>query len=368
MKIKTAMRLLKGGPKGIEEWNRRRAKGEPIPSLRGVELGNTRPRVDHMMMNDRKLAHSAIWTASVRFGVVPHSSTLTGVDLRGLDLRDAMLFGVNLQLSMLDESDLSGANLMLANLTGASLRGTNLTRVLLFGANLGEAILDGAVLNEAVMGSTILAADLSLAEGLDSIVHKAPSFLSVDTVQSALPEGFLRGCGLQDEEITYFCARAESHTHFYSCFISYSTRDEGFATRLHNDLQAAGIRCWKWDHDARTGHSLWKEIDQAIRIHDKLVLIASESSLNSPTVNREIERAIRLEDEREEKTRRGEFSGDPNVLFPVRLDDYIFKGWEHERKVDVTKKVVADARGWDANRDVYTSVRDRLIRDLKSDV
>src|SRR5262249_29541317 len=96
-------------------------------------------------------------------------------------------------------------------------------------------------------------------------------------------------------------------------------------TRLHNDFEGAGIRCWKWDHDARTGKSLWGEIDQAIRVHDKLVLIASETSLKSPAVNREIERAIRQEDERTSLKGQGEYAGDIDVLFPVRLGDFIFR-------------------------------------------
>ena len=88
--------------------------------------------------------------------------------------------------------------------------------------------------------------------------------------------------------------------------------------------------------------------------HTAVPSLESESSLKSPVVNREIERAIRQEDER----------GD-DVLFPVRVDDYIFEGWQHERMVHVTKKVIADARGWDADAEKYAEVRDRLIRDLK---
>ncbi len=152
---------------------------------------------------------------------------------------------------------------------------------------------------------------------------------------------------------------------FYSCFISYSRGDEEFATRLHNDLQAAGVRCWKWDHDARTGKSLWGEIDQAIRVHDKLVLIASESSLKSPEVQDEIERAICKEKELRRKKEAGEYDGDVDVLFPVQVDDFIFEGWEHERKVDVMRKVVADATGWEQDDKKYREVCDRLIRDLR---
>jgi hypothetical protein len=50
-----------------------------------------------------------------------------------------------------------------------------------------------------------------------------------------------------------------------------------------------------------------------------------------------------------------------------RPDDYIFKGWEHERKVDVTKKVIADATGWDRENDKYQRVMGRLMRDLAAD-
>ena len=57
---------------------------------------------------------------------------------------------------------------------------------------------------------------------------------------------------------------------------------------------------------------------------------------------------------------------DSHVLFPVRLDDFLFNGWDHERKPDVMKKVVADATGWDQNPAVYRRILDRLLRDLKT--
>lgn len=52
---------------------------------------------------------------------------------------------------------------------------------------------------------------------------------------------------------------------FFSCFISYSTADARFATILHRRLLAAGVDCWKWDEDAKTGLGLWAEIDSANR-------------------------------------------------------------------------------------------------------
>ena len=53
--------------------------------------------------------------------------------------------------------------------------------------------------------------------------------------------------------------------------------------------------------------------------------------------------------------------------FPVRVDGFILESWEHERKVDVTKKVIANAIGWERDDKKYRAVLDRLIRDLKPD-
>ena len=80
-----------------------------------------------------------------------------------------------------------------------------------------------------------------------------------------------------------------------------------------------------------------------------------------------VERAIVQEDERWKKKRSGDYDGSTDVLFPVRVDDFILDGWEHERKVDVTKKVIADATGWENDNDKYQAVIARLIRDLKDE-
>ena len=131
-------------------------------------------------------------------------------------------------------------------------------------------------------------------------------------------------------------------------------------------MRRRAIRCWKWDHDARTGRSVWGEIDQAIRKYDKLVLMASKHSLQSPAVNREIERALQQDDQRSKQKQQGQ-SADPDVLFPIRFDDYLFDGWDHPRKPDVINKVVADARNWDKDNSIYQRTLQRLLRDLKPD-
>jgi hypothetical protein len=193
------------------------------------------------------------------------------------------------------------------------------------------------------------------------------TFSALRDSEGSPPERFLRGCGLSDEDIAYFRSRVGSAQRLPSCFISYGAADEEFATRLYDDFQAAGIRCWKWDHDARVGRDLWGEIDAAIHKHPKLVLIASESSLKSPAVNSEIERAIQKEHERFRRKQGEEPNIDADVLFPVRLDDFILTRWNHPRKADVIKKVIADACGCDKDQAAYKRVIERLIRDLKSE-
>ena len=314
-----ALKLLRGGRDGVKEWNARRAKEEAIPSLQ--------------------------------------ASDLSGADLGGVDLDGDHVRGADLREADLRQGNLSGADLSGADLSGANLLFTNLSYV-----NLGSTKL-----HWAWFGGTVIDADLSKCQGLDEVVHDGPSTISIPAILSFkddLPEEFLRGCGLDDETIAYFRSRIGKPIRFYTCFISYSAQDDAFATRLHNDFQAAGIRCWKWDHNARTGRSLWGEIDQAIRQYDKLVLIASEHSLKSAAVHREIERALQQEDQRLKRKHAGE-DVDPDVLFPVRIDDYVLDGWEHERKADVIKKVIGDARGWEKDNAKYQKVVQKLIGDLK---
>lgn len=343
------LKILK---QGVEAWNKWRKDTKlDHPDLSGADL------------------HDADFPGIALSGANLHSADLSGTDLSGADLRDAKLGRVWLFMARLCGANLGGANLARANFNGADLSDADLSGVHAGGAILRRTNLANASLADAFLSETIFAfTSLKTSKGLESCNHIGPSVLDYHTLMASgpLPEVFLRGCGLSDEFIGYMQSVWNKPIQFASCFISYSTQDEEFASRLHNDFQGNGIRCWKWDHDARTGRSLWGEIDQAIRHYGKLVLIASKSSLISPAVNREIERALVQEDERLKRKFAGDPDVDSDVLIPVSLDDFLVHGWEHERKVDVTKKVIADARGWDKDAAVYARVRDRLIHDLKS--
>jgi hypothetical protein len=99
---------------------------------------------------------------------------------------------------------------------------------------------------------------------------------------------------------------------FYSCFVSYSSKDGPFATELHAQLQAKGVRCWKDSEDLKIGDKFQEEIENAIRLHDKLLVVLSENSVGSMWVEREVQAAF------EKEQRQGSI-----VLFPVRLDEAV---------------------------------------------
>ena len=124
--------------------------------------------------------------------------------------------------------------------------------------------------------------DLSSAKGLETVWHGGPSTIGIDTIyrsRGKIPAVFLRGCGVPDEFIAYMGSLVGRPIEFYSCFISYSKQDQEFADRLYADLQAKCVRCWFAPHDIKGGRKLHEQLDEAIRLHDKLLLILSEHSM-----------------------------------------------------------------------------------------
>ena len=148
-------------------------------------------------------------------------------------------------------ADLSRADLFRANLQGVDLREANLS-----GAGLGFTIFGDANLSGAI--------------GLESCHHTGPSVVDHQTMMKSwpLPVQFLRGCGLPETLIEYLPSIINRPIEFYSCFISYSTRDGEFGERLYADLQVKGIRCWFAPEDLKIGDRFRQRIDDAIRLHD----------------------------------------------------------------------------------------------------
>jgi hypothetical protein len=271
-------------------------------------------------------------------------------DLSGADLFGENLKGANLSGAHLDGADLRQANLIEADLGGADLDGARLNR-----ANLTEAMMAGADLREGYLLETVFGnTTLSEVNGLDQCHHLGPSIIDFQTLENSdpLPVAFLRGVGLPDRLIEYLPSLFNTAIQFYSCFISYSRKDKGFAERLYADLQKSGVRCWFDAHDMPIGAKIIDSIDEAIRLRNKLLLILSDAAIASDWVEDEVTTAF------EEERRRGGV-----VLFPVRIDDVVMQTSE-AWAAKLRARHIGDFTRW-KERDSYQSSFGRLIRDLR---
>jgi hypothetical protein len=78
------------------------------------------------------------------------------------------------------------------------------------------------------------------------------------------------------------------------------------------------VRCWFAPEEMKAGRKLHEQIDEAIRLHDKLLLILSEHSMSSNWVKTEIANA------RERERQEGK-----QLLFPITLVPFeAIKRWK----------------------------------------
>ena len=292
---------------------------------------------------------------------------LNHASLREADLARANLSGANLGGADLYRADLRGAGLSVADLRSANLGFADLRAADLGEADLSRANLSDANLHAAGFAGTILAdVDLRAAKGLESINHYGPSTIGIDTIYKSrgkIPHVFLRGCGLPDDFIAYVVSLQGRSPEFYSCFISYSTKDQEFAERLHADLQAKGVRCWYAPEEMKGGRKIHEQIDEAIRLHDRLLLILSEHSMKSEWVKTEIAKA-----------RKREVKDGKRVLFPVRLVGFeALRDWEcfdgdtgKDSAREIREYFIPDFSNW-KDHDSYQGAFQRLVKDLKAE-
>ncbi len=238
-------------------------------------------------------------------------------DLRNTDLKEKNFSGANFRKVNFERSNLEGTVLSTADLSYTNLRRTNLSRVLLKKTHLGgaileETILDGSKFQKAYLRSTkFINVDLSVAEGLDQVHHLGPSTLDFGTIHLSkgdIGEIFLHEVGIPDIFIDYIRSQGKAPFDYYSCFISYASEDQPFVEYLHIDLEAEGVRCWLAPVDLKPGDRFPQHIEDAIRYHDKLIVVLSRYSIQSGWVEHE----VKLAQEREH--------GEKIILFPIRLD------------------------------------------------
>jgi len=114
------------------------------------------------------------------------------------------------------------------------------------------------------------------------------------------------------------------------------------------------VRCWFAPEDLKIGDKFRARIDEAIRYHDKLLLVLSEHSVNSKWVEKEVETAFDKE------------TPDHTVLFPIRLDEAVMKT-DRAWAADIRRtRHIGDFCHW-KDLDAYQKAFDRLLQDLKAE-
>jgi len=336
--------------RGVDAWNEWRKKN-PGVWLNLVEVNLRRANLFGVNLNEADLSEANLNSADLSF------ASLRAANLRDANLRRANLFGANLC-----RANLFGADLNTANLREADLREANLIWTNLHGADFRKADLSKTGLGETIFNDT----NLNAAKGLEQCNYHGPSGIDYHTLAKSvpLPLAFLRGCGLPDTLIDYLPSLLQEPIQFYSCFISYSSKDQEFAERLHADLQEKGVRCWFAPDDIRAGQKIYLQIDEAIRFYDKLLLVLSEYSMHSNWVATEIKR-----------TRQRELSEGRQMLFPVSICPFEeIRAWElfdtdegRDLAAEVREYFIPDFSNW-KDHDAYQAAFDRLLRDLKAEI
>ena len=350
--------------KGVKAWNTWRARyPQIIPDLSEAILSegsyvDEDPRniqgvnFDQANLHKTKLRDAQLYGCSMRL------ANLANADLCGATLQSSNLVGAVFQNASLDETDLSFSFLMGADFSGAFLRKTNFTL-----ASLKNADFEKAVMMWTVFGDN----DLSEVRGLETATHDGPTVVGIEAIYASkgkIPEEFLRNCGVPENLIRYIPAlvNSEEGIQFYSCFISYSFRDEEFARRLHSRMRDAHLRVWFAPEDIQGGKKLHEQIETAIHVYDKLLIVLSEASLQSEWVMTELRKA-----------RQAERQTGKRKLFPVRLMDFeTLRDWKcfdgdggKDLTVELREYFIPDFSNW-KNHDSFETAFNRLLKDLKT--
>jgi len=332
--------------RGVDTWNTWRINNSHIiPSLSEAGL--------HMAyLNKANLSHADLSDAGLRLADLIEANlkdadmywanlseaNLRGANLRGTNLQGANMTGSNLRSTKMNGANLSQANmsranmgnteLIRANLYGADLRGADLSGAILkdanlIGTNLTGVNLDGADLSNAIIGETLFGnVDLSNVNGLETLVHLGPSTVGIDTIYKSrgkIPVSFLKNAGVPNHLIDYIEMFVDQNKKYYSCFMTCTEQNKEFVFKLYEDLQAFGVRCWLAPEKLRNRDRNRTIIDSAVKLHDKVILVLSEETLEKDWAEKEYISAI----EKEMKT-------SDIVLVPITLDDsvrYTAKPW-----------------------------------------
>ena len=159
---------------GVQAWNERRKREVFVPNLEGADIPEEFGKGGGLVESIEAEIQQRL------LGKLDDVVDLSGINLRGAKLRDAILTDVNLSNAELDYADLRGASASKANFKRAGLVGANLDK-----ADFSDADLSNAILAEAKLGSTnLVRALLSGANLSRTQLWKAVLFSGNTTAES----------------------------------------------------------------------------------------------------------------------------------------------------------------------------------------
>ena len=248
-----------------------------------------------------QMAGSSLCRARLTSAVLSHA-VLKGADLSYSDLSYADLDGADLSGADLTATDFSWATLTSANLRGASLTATslmmaNLTGADLRGAKISKADFESSILHRAIAGGSLFAnCDLRSVIGLESMLHGAPSSITLDTLARSggrIPRLFLQGAGVPEPLIAAQDVLKDERRTYPTLLLIGSMDDSRLAQKLCEILSQTHIPTWALypdDENAlNTGES---SLDHTV-YYDRLALLCTDAGLENPLTSRFFSELVR---------------------------------------------------------------------------
>ena len=123
------------------------------------------------------------------------------------------------------------------------------------------------------------------------------------------------------------------------------------------------LRVWFAPEEMNGGQKIHEQLERAIQVHDRLLIVLSESSMQSEWVMTEIRNA-----------RQAEIRKNRRKLFPIRLVDFdAIRKWKcfdsdtgKDLAVELREYFMPDFSNWKGH-DSFEDAFDRLLRDLKAE-